>query len=512
MTTIFKTPFATQGDKASIPVEIQPDGSVSYTQGYGYDYERDQVTDPAAKDIEREKMNGIFHDITEAIGEIQSFGFPKWAEAGKPYAIRAIVYHKNKVWQSKIENNNIEPVAGNAWAELKADATASDVGAYSKGESDKRFQPLGNYTPSGYSYSKAETDTKYQPKGNYAPAGNYATAGSSYTKAESDGRYQAKGSYQPSGDYATNSELNSGLNNKFDKSNVTQSTGTSTVHVMSQKASTDAFQPKGSYQPAGNYALAGASYTKAESDGKYQPKGSYATAGSSYTKAESDGRYQAKGSYQLSGDYATNSALNSGLNNKFDKSNIAQGTGTSTVHVMSQKASTDAFQPKGSYQPAGNYALAGASYTKAESDGKYQLKGSYQASGYSYSKTETDTKYQPKGNYATAGSSYTKAESDGRYEKKGTGKSWRKVGGAGNSTSTITLTEDVRGKQIYFKLPGGSGGENWTTVMMPPVDNIGIAFHQGQTGFCDVCTLNNGKTLKSLRGVYMDWSEVWVSE
>ncbi|MDO1709633.1 hypothetical protein Q2357_06530, partial [Proteus mirabilis] len=124
MTTIFKTPFATQGDKASIPVEIQPDGSVSYTQGYGYDYERDQVTDPAAKDIEREKMNGIFHDITEAIGEIQRFGFPKWDEAGKPYAIRTIVYHKNKVWQSKVENNNIEPVAGNAWAELKADATA----------------------------------------------------------------------------------------------------------------------------------------------------------------------------------------------------------------------------------------------------------------------------------------------------------------------------------------------------------------------------------------------------
>lgn len=349
MTTIFKTPFATQGDKASIPVEIQPDGSVSYTQGYGYDYERDQVTDPAAKDIEREKMNGIFHDITEAIGEIQRFGFPKWDEAGKPYAIRTIVYHKNKVWQSKVENNNIEPVAGNAWAELKADATASDVGAYSKGESDKRFQPLGNYTPSGYSYSKAETDTKYQSKGNYAPAGNYANKGDSYTKTESDGRYQAKGSYQPSGDYATNTALNSGLNNKFDKGNVVQGTGTSTIHVMSQKASTDAFQPKGSYQPSGDYALAGASYTKTESDGRYQAKGSYATAGSSYTKAESDGRYQGKGNYQ----------------------------------------------------PAGNYALVGASYTKAESDGKYQPKGSYQASGYSYSKSESDGKYQPKGNYAT---------------------------------------------------------------------------------------------------------------
>lgn len=159
---------------------------VSYTQGYGYDYERDQVTDPAAKDIEREKMNGIFHDITEAIGEIQSFGFPKWDEVGKPYAICAIVYHKNKVWQSKVENNNVELVAGNAWAELKADATASDVEAYSKGESDQRFQPLGNYTPSGYSYSKSESDNKYQPKG------SYATGGSSYTKAESDSRYIPK--------------------------------------------------------------------------------------------------------------------------------------------------------------------------------------------------------------------------------------------------------------------------------------------------------------------------------
>lgn len=75
MTKIFKVPFATQGDRTSIPDDVQADGAVSYTQGYSYDYERDQQTDPAAKDIEREKMNGIFHDITEAVGELQSFGF-----------------------------------------------------------------------------------------------------------------------------------------------------------------------------------------------------------------------------------------------------------------------------------------------------------------------------------------------------------------------------------------------------------------------------------------------------
>ncbi|HHR6132180.1 TPA: phage baseplate protein [Providencia alcalifaciens] len=242
MTKIFKVPFATQGDRTSIPNEVQADGAVSYTQGYGYDYERDQVSDPAAKDIEREKMNDIFHDITEAVGEIQNYGFPKWAEEGKPYPIRAIVHHKNKVWQSKVENNEIEPVAGAQWAELKADLTAGDINVYNKTESDKRFQPLGNYLPAGYSYSKQESDTNFQPKGNYAPAGNYALKGESYTKAEGDTRYQPKGNYQLSGDYATNAALTSGLNTKLNTSNVAQGTGSSTANVMSQKAVTDALQ------------------------------------------------------------------------------------------------------------------------------------------------------------------------------------------------------------------------------------------------------------------------------
>ena len=238
MTKIFKIPFATQGDRTAVPDEVQADGSLSYTQGYGYDYERDQATDPAAKDIEREKMNSIFHDITGAVGEIQAFGMPVWAEEGKPYAIRSIVYHNKKAWQSKIENNNTEPAAGIAWTELKADMTAGDVGAYTKGEADQKFQPLGNYLPAGYSYSKAESDTNFQPKGNYAPAGNYAMKGDSYTKAEGDGRYQAKGNYAPAGDYATKTEL--GL--KLDKTAVTQTTGASSTSTMSQKAITEALK------------------------------------------------------------------------------------------------------------------------------------------------------------------------------------------------------------------------------------------------------------------------------
>ncbi|EPI4696053.1 MULTISPECIES: phage baseplate protein [Morganella] len=238
MTKLFKVPFATQGDRAAIPDEVRADGAVSYTQGYGYDYERDQATDPAAKDIEREKMNSLFHDITEAVGEMQSFGVPVWQEAGKPYAVRSVVYHKNKTWQSKVENNTTEPVAGTAWAELKADLTAGEVGAYSKGESDQKFQPAGNYLPEGYSYSKAESDTHFQPKGNYAPAGNYALKTDVYTKTEGDGRYQPKGNYQPAGEYA----LNADLNKKMDKTAVVQNTGNSFTSVMSQNAVTVALK------------------------------------------------------------------------------------------------------------------------------------------------------------------------------------------------------------------------------------------------------------------------------
>ncbi|WP_408673054.1 hypothetical protein [Xenorhabdus cabanillasii] len=101
----------------------------------------------------------------------------QWTTEAQPYPLRAMVYHNQKLWQSRIENNKEEPKVGNAWVELKADLTASDVGAYNKEEANQRFQPLGNYTPAGYSYSKEESDNRFQPKGNYPPVGNYALKG-----------------------------------------------------------------------------------------------------------------------------------------------------------------------------------------------------------------------------------------------------------------------------------------------------------------------------------------------
>lgn len=93
---------------------------------------------------------------------------------------------------------------------LSADISlsAGDVGAYSKTESDNKYQPKGNYAPTGNyavkgeSYTKTESDGRYQPKGSYQPTGNYALKGDSYTKNETDNRYEIKG-HDPKYKYVT---------------------------------------------------------------------------------------------------------------------------------------------------------------------------------------------------------------------------------------------------------------------------------------------------------------------
>ncbi|MCE2001473.1 hypothetical protein [Enterobacter asburiae] len=84
---------------------------------------------------------------------------------------------------------------------------AGDVGAYSRDESDKRFQPKGDYAAADHAYSKGESDGRFQPKGDYQPAGSYEPAGRPYSKEESDQRYLSRNTsippaFNPAG-YAT---------------------------------------------------------------------------------------------------------------------------------------------------------------------------------------------------------------------------------------------------------------------------------------------------------------------
>lgn len=81
---------------------------------------------------------------------------------------------------------------------------------------------------------------------------------------------------------------------------------------MSKAEADAAYQPKGSYQAAGDYV------TATEAAEAYQPKGSYQPAGEYLTPAAADEAYQPKGSYQAAGDYATSQQLADGLSAKVD--------------------------------------------------------------------------------------------------------------------------------------------------------------------------------------------------
>lgn len=116
MAKYFKTAFAKNGDRATVPDNTQVDGSVSFEQGYGIDYERDQETDPQAKDIGRESFNGLFHDMTEAVGEIQSSGVAQWI-SGIKYPKGALVW-RNKVLHLSIVDANTSAPPSDKWTIL----------------------------------------------------------------------------------------------------------------------------------------------------------------------------------------------------------------------------------------------------------------------------------------------------------------------------------------------------------------------------------------------------------
>jgi microcystin-dependent protein len=127
MAKFFKFPWATQGDKASPPDALQSDGSFSYFQGYGFDYERPN-TDANYKPIDREGMNGLFHDITEAVGELQRQGAPSFTPDAAPYLDGSIVRHAGANWLSSADDNNTEPgLPGSKWANFGVGADVGDV-------------------------------------------------------------------------------------------------------------------------------------------------------------------------------------------------------------------------------------------------------------------------------------------------------------------------------------------------------------------------------------------------
>ncbi|EJD4727846.1 hypothetical protein ACUMLB_003411 [Escherichia coli] len=124
MERFIKTPFAFLGDRSEIPDPIQTSGDVSMMTGYGYDYERDQLSDANAKNIERQKMNWLFYIITRAISEYQSSGAPEFIttvmNGGNPYPYQksALVRFNSGIYYSLVDNNTATPEDKTKWAQL----------------------------------------------------------------------------------------------------------------------------------------------------------------------------------------------------------------------------------------------------------------------------------------------------------------------------------------------------------------------------------------------------------
>lgn len=110
----FDTIFASSGDLTTVPDAVQPDGSVSYTQGYGIDYSL-AVGVVGRLTIERTKMNQLFYDITSALQQYQQHGTPPFITStmngGTPYSYskydRAL--YLGVAYRSLVDSNTTTP-------------------------------------------------------------------------------------------------------------------------------------------------------------------------------------------------------------------------------------------------------------------------------------------------------------------------------------------------------------------------------------------------------------------
>lgn len=132
MVKIYKQPFAHSGDTIAIPDASQPDGKLSSADGWTPDYQLPK-TDPNYKPVGRQEMNGVFKEVTEALGQVQVQGAASWSADGAPYPANAQVYRNGKQWLAR-RANSVAPVEGADWTELVGkkyiDANLPDLAGY----------------------------------------------------------------------------------------------------------------------------------------------------------------------------------------------------------------------------------------------------------------------------------------------------------------------------------------------------------------------------------------------
>jgi hypothetical protein len=79
----FDVPFAFAGDVTAIPDPLQVGGTVSMTEGWNYNYQRNLSTDPSALPIDRSTTNWLLLQISTALQALQQVGAPEFILAAQ---------------------------------------------------------------------------------------------------------------------------------------------------------------------------------------------------------------------------------------------------------------------------------------------------------------------------------------------------------------------------------------------------------------------------------------------
>lgn len=129
----FDTPFAISGDVSVIPTGVQPDGSVSYTQGFPVKYSTAVAS--GGLNVPRTPMNELFYEITLALQQYQQHGTPDYYAAigsgGAGYSkYDRVRYSNGKTYQSRKDSNTDLPTVTASWSlDNPSSEYALDTGA-----------------------------------------------------------------------------------------------------------------------------------------------------------------------------------------------------------------------------------------------------------------------------------------------------------------------------------------------------------------------------------------------
>ena len=240
MVKIYKQPFAHDGDAVAIPDASQPDGKMSGADGWTPDYQLPK-TDPNYKPVGRQEMNGVFKEVTEALGQVQVQGAASWSADGAPYPINAQVYHNGKQWIA-LRANSVSPAEGEDWSAIGTAATRDvgesagdvmEVGAFGLGANI----PISMTSRNGFFSESVSGGANGTPSSGAGFISTYNANRRGMIFIGTDGSVFAR--FSTSVDTIDTTTPWEAL---IARGNLRQETGTSTIFPMSQKAVTDAIK------------------------------------------------------------------------------------------------------------------------------------------------------------------------------------------------------------------------------------------------------------------------------